>query len=371
VHLARAGNRGGGLGTVTTLASLGAAVVAAMAAASLLASLDDLLRHPARFGAPWDLSIGVANTGPEGAADALAEPSVRPSLARAAAITGTDVQIGDEVAWAHAFVPVDGLADVLPPPISAGRAPATSREIAPGAITMRSQGLRVGDIVLVSMMTSGERFEMTVVGTAVINDTFEPSPGRGAVVRPEFIADAAPEVAADPIVVQLVDGADVQAVTRRLQAAHNGPVRGPVQQAAVRNVARIRDLPVTTAAVVAVLAAGSLLHLLVLTTNRHRRTVGVLKSLGFTRWQTASAIGWYASIYALGALFVAVPLGLIVGRLGWPLVARGLGVPLVHAWPIGTAALVVVGTLALAILAATYPALRAARLPTASALRAE
>ena len=126
------------------------------------------------------------------------------------------------------------------------------------------------------------------------------------------------------------------------------------------------------AAVVALLAVASLVHALVLGVGRNRRVLGVLKGLGFTRRQVGGTVAWHATSYAVVAMVVALPLGVIVGRWGWRLVAESLGVPDVPVLPVVVArrswssACVV-----LANLAAAYPAWRAARLSTAAALRSE
>ena len=237
---------------------------------------------------------------------------------------------------------------------------------------MADAGLQIGDSVEVTNL-AGASFDLRVVGTAMINDTFEASPGRGGVVTPGFIAEAAPELAGhgDPIILSLTPDADVSAFADRLRDEVDYQVNQPLQQIAIRNVGRIRSLPYVMAAVVAMLALASLVHALVLAVGRHRRVLGVLKGLGFTRRQVGATVAWHATTYAVVVLVVALPLGVIAGRWGWRLVAESLGVPAVPIVPLMAPMLVVVALLALANAAAVYPAWRAARLSTASALRAE
>ncbi|MFL6206535.1 MAG: FtsX-like permease family protein, partial [Acidimicrobiales bacterium] len=357
----------------TALIGVGAAVAIGIAAAGLMASFDDLTHSPARFGAPWDVSLGRA--GENGSVDAeqlLAERSdLRAEIAEAAVLTGTDMQMGDQTGWVHAFVPMEGVAGVVDPPIIDGRAPANEHEIAVGAVTLRKLGLAIGDPVTMTSVAGG-RVELDIVGVAVINDNFEKSPGRGAVVSPDLIAKAAPEVASgDPLVLRLRDGVDVQAFTDEVAALYEGPVQGPVEPEAVRNVGRIRQIPALMAAVVAVLAIASLIHALVLAVGRNRRVLGVLKSIGFTRRQVGGAVACHAMAFAVLALVVAVPLGIMVGRWGWRLVAEGLGVAAVPVIPPVAVLAVALGALVLANVAAAYPAWRAAHLRTALALRSE
>lgn len=357
----------------TALLGVGAAVAIAIAAAGLTASFDDLTNSPGRFGAPWDVSLG--STGADGTDEAQqllkGTDHLRSSIDEAAVLTGTDMQVGDQTGWVHAFVPMDGVEDVIHPPIMEGRAPANEHEIALGAVTLRKLGLSVGDPVTMTSVAGG-RFDLDIVGVAVINDNFEKSPGRGAVVSPELITKAAPEVnSGDPLVLRLRDGVDVQAFSDEVAAVYDGPVQGPVEPEAVRNVGRIRQIPALMAAVVAVLAIASLIHALVLSVGRNRRVLGVLKSMGFTRAQVAGTIACHAMAFALVALVVAVPLGIMVGRWGWRLIAEGLGVAAVSVVPPVAVSAVILGALVLANVAAAYPAWRAAHLRTAAALRAE
>ena len=152
---------------------------------------------------------------------------------------------------------------------------------------------------------------------------------------------------------------------------HQGAILEPRPQAAVRNVSRIRNLPFLMTLFVVVLALASLVHALVLATNRNRRALGMLKGLGFVRREVAGTVICHATAYAIGALVVAVPLGIIVGRWGWRTVADQLGVPAVEVVPPLAITGVTIAALLLAIVAAAYPAWRAARLPTAEALRSE
>ena len=104
--------------------------------------------------------------------------------------------------------------------------------------------------------------------------------------------------------------------------------------------------------------------------------LGVLESIGFTRSQVGAAISCHAMAFALVALVIAVPLGVMIGRWGWRLIAESLGVADVSVVPPLTVAAVVLGAvvlgaLVLANVAAAYPAWRAAHLRTAVALRSE
>jgi hypothetical protein len=225
--------------------------------------------------------------------------------------------------------------------------------------------------VLVRTLTTREPSELVVVGTAIVNDNFEKSPGRGGIVPREWIEEAAPEVSADPYVLQLREGADVDAFGSRLREEFGGIVSGPVPQEAIRNIDRIRALPLLLAAVVGALALASLGHALVTSVRRHRGQLAVLRALGFTGRQVRAAVAVHSTTLALGAAALGLPLGVILGRWGWRAVADSIGVAVVPVTPVVALLAAAVATAVLANGAAAYPARRAARISAAEALRTE
>jgi putative ABC transport system permease protein len=374
VTMAVNGGRGGnGLPFGAAIATVALAVAAFTAAIGLGSSLTVLTGTPDRFGAPWDFSFAQPYDAPIEGGQAETFLSSSTEVAAAAAIVGTDVEIDGRVFWAQSFHPVPGVADVVDPSITAGRAPVEADEIALGAITMRRLGVGIGDTVHVaSTVTSSEPSPMTVVGTTVINDTYEGSPGLGAVVTPEWLARAAPEASTpDPYVARLKPAADQAAFRTAIEAEFGATVNGPVEQTAIRNVKRIRSLPVALAAMVGVLAISSLAHAVVLSARRHRRQLAVLRTLGFSRGQAAAAVRWQATVLGLAAAAVGVPVGIVAGRWGWLAVARQLGVASGPVVPLLLIAVVTITAVLVAHVVALLPAWRAARLRPADAFRVE
>ena len=97
----------------------------------------------------------------------------------------------------------------------------------------------------------------------------------------------------------------------------------------------------------------------------------MLRAVGLTPRQTAACVAWQALVVALVALAVGVPIGIVLGRQLWRMIADS--VPLVYVGPFSPGLLVVVVPCVLAalLLLAAVPAWRAARLRTAMTLRAE
>jgi putative ABC transport system permease protein len=374
VTMAVNGGRGGnGLPFGAAIATLALAVAAFTAAIGLGSSLTALTGTPDRFGAPWDFSFAQPYDAPIEGGQAEQFLSRSTEVAAAAGIVGTDVEINGRVFWAQSFHPVPGVADVLDPSITAGRAPVDADEIALGAITMRQLDVGIGDTVHVaSTVTNSEPSPMTVVGTTVINDTYEGSPGLGAVVTPEWLARAAPESSTpDPYVARLEPAADKAAFRTAIEAEFGATVNGPVEQTAIRNVKRIRSLPVALAAMVGVLAISSLAHAVVLSARRHRRHLAVLRTLGFSRGQAAAAVRWQATVLGLAAAAVGVPIGIVAGRWGWLAVSRQLGVASGPVLPLLLIAVVTIAAVLIAHVVALIPAWRAARLRPAEVFRVE
>ena len=367
----RSGAGEGSLPLGTAFASVALAIGTLVAAVGLTSSLDSLFSNPERFGAAWDLSFGASAVGGDDVEAALEVVTSSPDVVAAAAITGTDVEIGGrEIAWIHAFEPVEGIDRTVPLPITSGRAPGPG-EIALGTTTMDDLDLELGDTVEVTTLTTGRSYDLVVVGTTIVNDNFEKSPGRGGVVPVEWMDEAAPEITSDPYVLDLRDGADVDAVAASLRERFGGIVTGPVPQEAIRNVDRIRRLPYLLAAVVSGLALASLVHALVLSVRRQRGQLAVLRALGFTGRQVRGTVAVHATSLALLAAAVGVPLGVILGRWGWRVVAEQIGVAVVPVTPPVALLLAALATVALSNLAAAYPAWRAARISAAEALRTE
>jgi hypothetical protein len=362
--------RGTGLPVGAAVMGVALATGAVVAAAGLGASLNRLLATPQDFGVPWDLSVGDVSEDPTGyLADAA-------GVEAAAGIIGSDVDINGRTFWVMAFQPVPGVGATVAPAITSGREPVTPDEIALGALTMDQLGVGLGDTVEVASTTqtsAGTTSTLNVVGVALINDTYEGSPGLGGVVTEDWMDAFVPEVtsSADPYVLRLAPGTNVSVFRNDIETAFPGMVSGPVVQGAIRNVRRVAYLPYLLAGLVLVLATASLAHALVLSTRRQRRELAVLKTLGFRQGQVAAAVCWQATLLGVVALVIGLPLGVIAGRWGWRTVADRLGVASGPVVPIVALLAIVASALAIANLIAVVPGWRAARLGAAEALRVE
>ena len=128
--------------------------------------------------------------------------------------------------------------------------------------------------------------------------------------------------------------------------------------------------PVVLAAGLALGAIVALALTLIASVRRRRRDLAMLKTLGFTGRQLAATIAWQATVIAVIAAAIGVPVGIAAGRQLWTLFARNINAVPEPTVPVSLV-LVAVGVLVLANLVAAIPARLAARTPAALVLRTE
>jgi predicted lysophospholipase L1 biosynthesis ABC-type transport system permease subunit len=139
----------------------------------------------------------------------------------------------------------------------------------------------------------------------------------------------------------------------------------------VVSLASIAGVPVALSGLLALIAAGTLAHMLISSTRRRRRDLAILKTLGFTRRQVRHAIAWQATTVVAIALLIGLPAGVAGGRWAWRVFAAQLGVLPEPAVPLAAIVIAIPGALVLANLIAAVPGQAAARTQPGAVLRAE
>jgi hypothetical protein len=295
---------------------------------------------------------------------------------------GRDLQLGPKHMNAGGFSAFDGTARVGPSVIS-GRKPAAWDEILLGPRTIEALGLHVGDRVdAFGQAGTWERpgaetsMRMRIVGTGLAPMT--ESLGRGATMTLEGLMHLNPTATEQALFVRLDHATDRKAVFDAFRGAFPGTARQSIDPFsfdtlpdAVLNLERIGSIPALFALIMGVMAAAVLTHVLAVGVRARRRDIAILRALGFTRGQTTRAIYWQSTIYALGALGIGLPVGVVLGRIAWRVYAANLGAVPEAVTPVAACSAVAIAALALAGLMSIAPGLRVARTRAASSLRTE
>jgi ABC-type antimicrobial peptide transport system permease subunit len=352
----------------TAMVGVVAAVAAVAASLAFAASLDRLVRSPSLQGWNWDVIVGDRN----GEDDITSKGEL---LARNPLVSGYSLvapavpglEVGGTAVAAIAVRPVKG--DVLPRVLS-GREPRSADEITLGRATLRRLGRRLGDVVAAE--GAGGRRSFRIVGEVLLpGASIDMTMSTGAVLTVDGLRTVLPDGRPNQFLVEYAPGADQRAAYASLRRDFGPTVLRAATPEEVENLRRVSGLPFLLAALLAVLGAATLAHLLVTSVRRRRRDLAVLKVLGFVRRQVLSTVVWQATSLAVVALLVGLPVGVAAGRWAWVLVNHGLGSPAGPVTPALTVLAVVPATVLLANLVGALPARAAAATRPAVVLRSE
>jgi ABC-type lipoprotein release transport system permease subunit len=173
------------------------------------------------------------------------------------------------------------------------------------------------------------------------------------------------------VAVRFADAADQEASLDRLARPDRRDVTTATRPQEIDQLRQVRTLPRVLAAflfLVALLAVG---HALTVTVRQRRRDLATVRSLGATPIQARGAIAWQASILCTAGAIVGLPVGVLLGRVLWAVLARSYGVSDSVAVP----AVVLFGVLPVSVLLANLlaylPGRRAATLRPALFLGGE
>jgi predicted lysophospholipase L1 biosynthesis ABC-type transport system permease subunit len=359
----------------TAVAGVTVGIAALAAALTFGASLTNLLETPRLYGLTWNLQIGTSQSFPGPDVAQKLEHAAKGDRRVAAFGLGTG-SLGMSIDGAA----VDGVAMFhdrggVGVPVVAGRAPRTGHEIALGPKTLDQLHKEIGDTVRVGIFGSRPK-PLHVVGEAIIPPVGDVGRfGEGALIdyrAAPYLVPGAP--AADTLFVRTVPGADPRAVGDALARTISEVepyVQLPSRPNDLVNFGRVQNFPVYLAALVALMAAATLAHVLVTSIRRRRRDLAILKTMGFERGQLRGTVAWQASTLAVVSLAIGLPLGIAAGRWVWSAFATSLGILPSPAVPAAAVALAIPLTVILANLIAFLPGRAAARVKPAIVLRTE
>lgn len=347
-----------------TLAGAAVGVATLVAVATFASSIRHLFNDPALYGWNWDVQIGDSFA-PDLSASA-AQLRTHPDVAAVASATTARVRIGDLTVD---ILGIDGRSTVRPVVVE-GRVPRAASEIVLGTRTLHRINHRVGDRIAVRAGTTTR--DVRVVGRGVFAQ-FGGSGGfgDGGAMTLDGARQLSSEAEADVILVRLRPGVRTRAFLAHYQLPGGTNRYLPNKPSDLRDLERVGGLPSVVAGALALVAVGTLGHVLLTSVRRRRREFAVLKTLGFVRRQVAGAMAWQASVLAVLAALIGVPLGLVAGRWAWIVFAYRLGVPARPVLPIGAALAVLPATVLLANVVAAGPAWLAGRTQPAVVLRTD
>jgi hypothetical protein len=369
----------------SALAGTIVAVTSVIAALVFGASLIHLVSTPRLYGQRWqqELDLGFG---------AVPGPLLSSIVARQPGLTSYavgnygEITVQGKIVPAIGVVPVRGRSFIS---LLAGRPPAGRDEIALGAQTLRTLHFRVGQRVLVQVnrVTRPMRITGTAVFAAFSRGSFESTDlGSGALLPAPVLSQPEPETGCPRprtcysfALLRYRPGTDLRSASARLMASTTRAgcppgscvVVSDQRPDEIRNFSRVRDTPLILGGVLALLAVGTLAHVLVTAVRRRRRDLAVLKTLGLVRHQVLSVVEWQALSLAGVALLIGVPLGLLAGRWAWVLFASSAGLAPAASIPVSLVLLTIPVTAALAAGIAVWPGRAAARVRAAVVLRAE
>jgi putative ABC transport system permease protein len=347
------------------------AVLGVTAVTTFASSLTHLASTPHLYGWTWDYKI-EDDSAPR--CDNTDHGIARDrAVAAFAAVCYANVQLDGRPVTAWTFVPIRGTIDAA---TVHGRDPRAPHEVALGTVTMHALHKHPGDVV--DAVGAGGEARYRIVGRIVLPRLGDPQPlADGAVFTQRgFDRLYDPQGFSRYLVGTYAAGADRAAFERRINAAATrigpglGSIDGPAVPVEIDRLRHINWFPPALALLLALLGTVAVGHALFTSVRRRRRDLAVLKTLGFERRHVRRTVAWQATTLALGGLVVGLPLGFLIGKVAWRIVADGLGVT--SSSHTSLLALVVVPAAIAALnVVAFFPATAAARQMPAVALHTE
>lgn len=347
-------------------------VLGVLAAFMFSNGVDDAGVNPVRYGQNFELTsfLGLGDR-------AFGDPAA--VLARVAADPGVDTATEATVGVVQAgatSVTLWGLRShdrPWRPVLTEGAPPRGDREIMVAVSSAERIGVGVGDDLTLTGPLGSRTFRVSGVG-------FVPSGPHNGYDEGGVVADTGYDRLFPPDrfkfllgLVTVKDGADPGAVMARVNAGFPPgqgvfPPEAPEQLGQMRGV---QPLPIALAVFLGLLALGAVAHALVTTIRRRKHQMAVLRACGMTRGQARWVVVTQATILALTGVLFGVPLGFVLGRALWRVVADTM--PFSYQPPLALVALLLIGpvTLLAANLLAVWPARLSARARVGHVLRAE
>ena len=361
------------------LAGAVAGVLGVLAAFTFSAGVTDAAANPARFGQTDQLETWIGENGHDfvPAAKLGRALAASPLVAGLNDSTSAVAQDGQVSITTYTYAPVGGKA--MPVVLTAGRLPRTPAEVVLAPTTAAQAHAGAGSVITLTGGRRPDRVTVTGVGFVPEGPHNEYDSGAWMTVAGyhRLFAGSLYAYKFRGLQIALRPGIPAPAAARRLAVvakAATGQPAGFTPPALPQAILEVRDvdvLPFALGAFLALLALGAVGHALATAVRRRRHELAVLRALGLTRMQSRLVVITQATLLAAIGVVFGVPLGIVLGRVTWRLVADET--PLFYHPPLAAIAIALIVPLALitANLLAAWPGQRAARLRSAQILRAE
>jgi ABC-type lipoprotein release transport system permease subunit len=346
------------------------AIVAGLIGATVFgASLNHLVDDPPSYGSNFDYTMGD-NGG------ITIDPVVVEAFEASAEVNALTLYAVDDLRVGSKTVQVLGMQQKRgdgAPRITEGRLPASENEVAFGLVTARSLSLAVGDTVTLAGSSSSE--ELHVTGIAVITGFgANEGMGDGALMTLPGLQRLSKDILPSTLTVKV--SSKERAVLERIVGSLGDRVAldqigraGGYRPTVIDNVDRVRSIPFVLAALLGALAILSVVHVMITARRRRRRDFAVLHALGAEEGWVRRAVHWQATAFTIVLLALAVPAGVVVGRLVFTAFAESMGAVTASSTPFALIAVSMVAFLALANVTVSLPYRRGRTTTTAQLLQ--
>ncbi|MEP6661207.1 MAG: FtsX-like permease family protein [Acidimicrobiales bacterium] len=372
------------------LAGMVVGIAALTGAMTFTGGLDHLLVTPRLVGLNWDVTFFGGYQPPEGTQDADVLEAFLHSVDRAEHVPGVE-RMGYGTFWPPSDVPlIDGIETwlvsfstgprAIQPTIITGRAPVGADELMVSAAVLDKLGRRIGDTVVVhgAILAEGVEPKPTSSTVEIVGVGVVPVLGgldKGVALTFEGLQRLYPQAGPGIAFSLLSEGADRARAIEDLEGLGFLRDSSPFDLAPVDTLnldVREADLvPRLLGALMAVLGAAVLTHLVLTGVRARRNELATLRALGFTSRQVRATLAWGATTVTVLTLLVALPLGIIAGRAAWEAYARRIDIVPESVSPWWPLALVAGVAVVLANVVALAAARTGSRRSPAAALRAE
>ena len=352
----------------TALVGVVVSVVGVVGCGVFAASLHQLTDTPARFGLDYDIALELPSVG---STPVLGRVAADPDVAAAATLRCNNIDLFDRLRNACS---VESRTGAIAPVVRSGRLPRDANEIALGPKLLSAKHVHIGGLAAVQTPTGPQ--DLRIVGTVFSPDAESAEFTSEVVVTPDALRKLTAEPESDTVeaIARLRPGADRGAVLSRLDAQFPYGVSDesvPGAPGPIRNLEQIVRLPLVLGMFFAVLGAAAIAQALLMTSRQRRSEFAILRSLGFTRTQVMLVITSASITFAILALLIGIPVGMLAGRLGWAAVANNLFIDGAVRMPVIATVVIALGLLGFASLLSLVPARLTVRPSPGEALRTE